>query len=328
LDEGKLKGKPGPATALLRPILDTYMDSAVALVGCKSSGLDRYSCEYDVVVVSNRKLPPTSLRIGEVFVDLVFSSEGEVLKPADPEHSMALAQSKLIRDSNLVLSTSAAANAAVLSESARKASRTRLASAVKTTGRAEEALTRKSLSEADFWLVAASYEFAYAWLLSKEILPSPSHLLSQLRRAPRGVRGFEGFSMGAGLESAGRAGCGARLEGVTVLHDLLKSRTESRAAKSSWPTERTMILGAKARELVTRVELAECYSFLGQEMVDAFMALANLEEKGSVSSLTLGKDRLLGERLVRQLGLARSEKALRAALDAMKRQTSLLARRA
>ena len=323
-----MKGKPGPATTFLRPILDTYMDSAVALVGCKSRGLDRYSCEYDVVVVTSGRLPPTSLRIGEVYVDLAFSSESEVLRPSNPEHAMALANAKPVRDTNLVLSTSAAANTAVLSESARKASRARLSSAVKTIGRAEDALVKKSFFEADLWLVAASYEFAYAWLLSKEVLPSPSHLLSQLSSASRGAsRWFEGFSVGAGLEAAGRAGCGARLEGVTVLHDLLRAKSES-AAAAAWTPIRTEILSAKAHELVTRVELAECYGFLGQEMVDDFMALANLQTRGNVAALASGKDRLLGERLVRQLGLARGEKSLRIALDAVKKQTTVLARRA
>jgi len=323
-----LKGKPGPATAFLRPILDTYRDSAVALVGCRARGLDRYSCEYDVIVVASAKLPTTSLRIGEVYVDLAFSSESEVLKPGNPEHSIALAHSRPIRDTNLVLSTSAAANAAVLPESARKASRARLASALKTLGRAEEALAKKNSTEADFWLVAASYEFGYAWLLSREVLPSPSHLLSQLRSASKGAsRGFEGFSMGAGLESAGRAGCGARLEATTVLHDLLRAKPEAGTAANRWPSTRTDILSAKAHELMTRVELAECYSFLGQEMVDDFMALAAQRTNGNIGALASGSDRLLGERLVRQLGLARNDKSLKAALDAVKKQSSALARR-
>jgi hypothetical protein len=322
-----MKGKFGPAATALRPILDTYMDSAVALVGCTSRGLERYSCEYDVLVVTNEKLPPTSLRIGEVFVDLAFTSERDALKPLKPEHSFALAFAKPVRDTTLVLSTSVAANSAVLSESARKASRARLASALKIMGRAEEALSEKSFVDADFWLLAASYEFAYSWLLSREVLPSPSHLLSQLRSAKGAPRGFEGFSVGAGLESAGRAGCGARLEGLTILHDLLRERSEAGAVAPTWPAVRTDILGAKARELMTRIELAECYSFLGQELVDDFLALMALKPKRSLTDLASGKDRLLGERLVRQLGLARDEKALGMALEAMKRQVSQLARK-
>ena len=304
------------------------MDSAVALVGCNSRGLGRYSCEYDVLVVTNERRSRTSLRIGDVFVDLTFVPEKDVLKPGNPEHAFSLAFAKPVRDTSLVLSTSSATNSATLTESARKAGRTRLASALKILGRADEALSRGALIDADFWLLAASYEFGYAWLLSKEVLPSPSHLLSQLRDASKGTsRSFEGVSIGTGLEAAGRAGCGARLEGVSVLHDLLREGSKMSAMESAWPGARTEILTAKAQELITRVELAECYSFLGQELVDDMLELMRIHPKRTLSSLTSGGNRLLGERLVRQLGLARSEKAIRLGLDAVKGQVSQLTKK-
>jgi len=323
-----MKSRVGPAATVLRPILDTYMDSAVALVGCNSRDIGRYSCEMDVVVVTGDRRPSTSLRIGDVFVDLSFVSEKEALKPANPEHAMSMATAKPIRDSALVLSTSSAANFAVLSESARKASGIRLASALKTLGRAESAVAKKTLIDADFWLLAASYEFGYAMLLSREVLPSPSHLLAQLRQGPNGnPRGFEGLSMGAGLEAAGRAGCGARLEAVTVLHDLLREGSQEATTDSEWSKARSEIVAAKAQELVTRMELAECYSFLGQVLVDDMVTLFRRHPKRTLASLTEGRDRLLGERIVRQLGLVRGEKVVQSTMEVLKQQVSTLARR-
>ena len=323
-----MKANAGPAAVVLRPILDTYMDSAVAVIVCNSRGIGRYSCELDVLVVTADRRPSTSLRIGDVFVDLRFASEKEVLKPANPEYAMSMATAKPVRDTSLVLSTSSAANSAVNGESARKASGIRLASALKILGRGESALAKGALVDADFWLLAASYEFGYALLLSKEAIPSPSHLLAQLREGSKGnPRGFEGMSTGAGLESAGRAGCGARLEGVTVLHDVLRAGSKDAVADSDWPKVRTEIMAAKAQELVTRVELAECYSFLGQEVVDGTVSLLKMHPKRTLLSLTEGKDRLLGERLVRQLGLARSRMAVSSGLEALRQQVSLLARK-
>lgn len=322
-----MKGKLGAAATLLRPVLDTYMDAAVAVVGCTSRGLGRYSCEYDVLVVGGDKRPPASLKVGDDFVDLVFATEKEVLRPTGPEHAMSLASAKPIRDTSLVLSTSSAASLATLSETSAKASRTRLTSSLKALGRAELALTKKATVDSDFWLLASAYEFAYAWLLSKEVLPSPSHLLSQLRSTSRGApRSFEGVSMGSGLEAAGRAGCGARLEGIAVLHDLLRKRSNAEVADSKWPALKTEIMSAKANELVTRVELAECYSFLGQELVDGILDLLRSHPKRTLTSLTSGKDRLLGDRLVRQLGLARSEGAIQTGLGVLKAQVSTLAK--
>jgi hypothetical protein len=317
--------KTGPAATILRPILDMYLDSAIAIIGCNSTGSGRSSCEYDILVVSNEKLPPTSVKIGNVFMDLYFVTEKEVLNPLNPEHVLSLALAKPVRDTSLVLSTSTAANAAVLSESARKASGVRLSSAVKILGRVDEALSKKSTADAEFWLLAATYEFGYAWLFSKEVLPSPSHLLSQTREASRGTPAyFEAFSAGVGLESAGRAGCGARLEGVAILHDVLRGR--SQGSQQAWPPTRTEILTSKATALITNAELAECYSFLGQELVDDVLALMRGPPKKTFADVTSGSARLLGERLVRQLGLARKDTAVRAGFEAVKKQVSTLAK--
>lgn len=324
-----MKGKTGPVSNLLTPIMDTYMDSAVALVGCTSRGIDRYSCEFDVLIVTSESRPPTSLKLGDVFADIFFVSEKELLKPASPERALSIAASKPVRDTSLILSTSSAAAMATISESAAKATTTRLTSSLKTITRAEDSLKKDALVDADFWLLAASYELAYATLLSKETVPSPSHLLSQLRGAGAGPpKLFEGVSTGAGLNSAGRTMCGARLEGIMVLHDLLREGSRSATADSEWSEARTQILEAKALELMTRTELAECYSFLGQELVDDMLALMDGSPKMTMASLTTGGNKLLGERLVRQLGLSRDRKAVGSALEQVKRQVTLLTKKA
>lgn len=299
----------------------------MALVGCTSKGAQRYSCEFDVLVVTEESRPARSMKFGDVYADVIFVTERDVLKPASPERAMAIAQAKPIRDTSLVLSTGSATSAATVSESAKVAGRTRLTSALKTIVRAEDSLTKKAVLDADFWLLAASYEYAYALLLSREVLPSPSHLLSQLRSASKGAsKGFEGVSMGTGLSEATRAGCGARLEGIAILHDLLREGSDA-GSVDEWSETRTEILSGKANELITRVELAECYSFLGQELVDAMLEIQRRNPKKTVSSLAGGKGSLIGERLVRQLGLVREEKAVRAGLDAVKQQVSLLAKK-
>lgn len=322
-----MKGKTSPVAGYLGPLLDTYMGSAVALVGCNSRGIERYSCELDVLVVTNDRHPPTSLKLGDAYADVVFASEGDILKPANPERAMSLALAKPVRDASLLLSTGSAAAAATFSDSAKVASRTRLTSALKTITRAE-ASVKTSMVEADFWLLAASYEFAYAFLFSRETVPSPSHLLSQLRAASKGAaKSFEGVSIGAGLESATRAGCGTRLDGVKVLQDLLREGSESATAESEWSEARTEILDAKARELITRVELAECYSYLGQELVDDVLSVQKRHPKRSVGSLIGGGNKLLGERLVKQLGLSRGEESVRSGLDVLRRQVVQLAKK-
>ena len=181
IDENSMKEAHVPVAQLLRPILDTYRSSAVAVVGCHAQALERPSCELDLVVVAHEKRSTSTVRIGDVFLDLLFSSEREVLKPSNPEHSVSLAHARTIRDTSLILSTSLASNLALLAISARRSSSQRLTSALKSLSRAEEALSRDSAIDADYWLLSAAYDYAYSWLFSREVPPSPSHLLDQLK---------------------------------------------------------------------------------------------------------------------------------------------------
>ncbi len=301
-------------------------------------GLHRPSCELDVIVVTNDRHPPSSLRIGGVFVDLFFVDEREALKSSDPEHAVSMAHAKTVRDTSLTLSTASTSSAAVLGDSARRSSRGRLATALKALGRVDEALSKDSTRDADFWLLSASYDFAHALLYAKEILPAPSHLLTQLKEHSKGLaRSFEAFSRGAGLEKSSRANCAARLEGIAVLHDLLGgAHRGNTGGQSSWTEARSEIVAAKANELSARIQHVEAYSFLGLEVLGALAALAarRVPEGGRsangsmiVSGLSSDQDRLLSDRLFRELGIVRRKDAIEESLNLVRNQVSRLARK-
>ncbi len=328
-----MKGAQGPVTQLLRPILDTYRGSALAVIGCHARGLERPSCELDVVVVTNEKRPNSTVRIGEVFLDLFFVSEKEVLKPSNPEHSVSLACAKTVKDTSLILSTSLASNVAVLASSAKRSSSQRLASALKSLGRAEEALSKGSAIDADYWLLYAAYNYAYSLLYSGEVPPSPSHLLCQLKsQSKTAPKSFESFTTGAGLENSSRMSCGSRLEGVAVLYDVLGGGHEgAKAIRSTWSATRFECVSSKTRELNQRIEHAECYSYLGTEMLNALGQLTAREGRATKlgmgpSALTTGETVLLGDRLLKELGLVRESDSLKEALKLVRAQVSRLAR--
>jgi hypothetical protein len=329
-----MKEAQGRAAQLLRPILDTYRSSAIAVVGCHARGLERPSCELDIVVITNEKRPNSTVRIGDGFLDLFFASEKEVLKPSNPEHSVSLAHAKTVRDTSLILSTSLASNVALLANSARRSSSQRLTSALKSLGRAEDALSRGSVIDADYWLLSAAYDYAYSWLYSREIPPSPSHLLDQLKSQSRGTaRNFDSFSRGAGLEKSSRTNCESRLDGVAVLYDVLGGGHEGdRAVRSTWSATRFECVSSKARELNQRIEHAECYSYLGTETLNTLRQLV-VRERGITkagmgpSALAAGENRLIGDRLLKELGLVRERDSLEEALELVRAQVSRLARK-
>ena len=332
-----MKGEPGSAAGLLRPVLDTYRDSAVAVVGCHSTGAARESCELDIVVVSDEHGGPTSLRLGETFCDLAFIAEKEALNPSEPEVGVSLAQSKVVRDSGLILSTSVAANQAVMGESAGRASQARLAACLKALSRTDEALFRGERRDANFWVLVASYEFARSWLYSLEVIPSPSHLLGQLKEHSKGSgKNFEAFTMGAGLEIASRKECSDRLEGLSLLYDLLGS---SQAGATTQPASTQVgfqIARTKSDHLAALREHAENYSFLGGEVARLIIVVkgsfrpsrgGRRQNQDVLSSLSKEGAGLLSGRLVRELGLERPTLDVGRALDALKERAAELARR-
>jgi hypothetical protein len=325
---------PTSAAQLLRPVLDMYMDSAVALVGCHSVGLNRTSCELDVLVVGEGARSAASVKLGGVFMDLTFIGEKEALRHENPEHAASMAHAKPIRDNSLVISTGSSAAEAVYSDSCRKSARGRLSSALKSLGRVDECLAAEAVREADFWLLSASYDFGYAWLYSKETVPAPSHLLRQLREASKGPpRAFEAFSRGAGLEKASRAACASRLEGVGVIHDVLRGRQESAGELGPGWQERYEMIRGKSQELAIRVEHAESYSFLGLSFVLGVREMAagwgskGPRHRSDLGSMFGGQEQFLGDRLLKELGLGRDRTAIEAALPGVKGQISSLAKK-
>jgi hypothetical protein len=299
-------------------------------------GIGRACCEYDLAVVTKELRRETSVRVGEAYLDIFFLSEKEALRPSDPELAVSMAYASTVRDTSLLLSSGCSAARAVLQESSRKSVQGRLASSLKAMSRSDEALSKGSAGDADFWLLAAAYDFALAWLYSVEVKPAPSHLLAQLKEHSQGhSERFEAFSRAAGLERASKSGCESRLEALAVLYDVLDSSRSDPESSRAGPGRITYeIAKRKATFLVDGAQLADCYAFLGQEVVVTLPTLsakagteARVQEQPLlVSLLSKGDSKMISETVMRGLGLVREDEVVRPALGALREQVSELAR--
>lgn len=324
----------GSFVDLLKPVLDTYMDASVALIGCRSAGLERESCEYDLLVVRPERNPPATLRIGGGFVDLVFSTEAELARARAPEFSLSLAAAKPIRDGDLLLSTACSAARELVDRNHLRCSEERLASSLKAIGRSEEAAGRGAATDADFWLMSAGYELARAWLHSSGVTPAPSHLLSQLRQLSRGPPGlFEAFSRAVGLGAASRTSCQARLEGLGVIYDLreLPGAWQEGASPESVRAAYEL-LGVKANAALLASQPADSYCFLGLEVARWLPEVAKThfgrrEASTITGSMPGAGEGLIARSVVSSLGLSRSLDEVGSGLAALRNKVSALARR-
>ncbi len=337
--QGPLQSTDDTVKTIL-PALKTFPTNEVAIVGCHASGQSRPSCEYDLLVISRDPIPEKVVSVGGSYARIIFRNEGEVREPR-PEMAVALASAVPLRDGSLLLAAAISdarehfgVNCVTLMES-------HLASSLKGISRVEELLPANEFREADFWLLSAAYDYAYAELLRAEVVPAPGHLLTQMRSLP-GVRseGFRAWTDGAGLELASRASCENRLESLSVIYDVLRTSTASPEALSQVGRYRDpdafSLLKRKAAQLMADMESVECYSYLGRESVRSVADLYALhasrlgKEKDYISTireLTVGNDRLISEEVLKSLGLVRSQEILSHATAELKQSVSALAKK-
>ncbi|HYB44890.1 MAG TPA: hypothetical protein VEC92_00055 [Nitrososphaerales archaeon] len=324
----------GAVAGLLAPVLDTYADAAVGLIGCRSTGLSRESCEYDLLLVRPERNPPATLRIGETFVDLAFSTEGELVGDLGPEATASLAFLKPVRDRDLILSSSSSAARESFEKTCQRCADERLALSVKGMGRAEEAVSGGGAQDADFWLVSAGYDLAYAWLYASGTIPAPSHLLSQMRELSRGRPGiFEAVSNATGLTAGSRTACEGRLDALALIYDLTETPSPGAEAASPGSVRAAYeLLRRKAMATLQVSQPVESFCFLGLEMTRRLPQIlkenvGRRETSEIVSSLSGEEGGLLAQSVVRALRIGRPVEMVEKGLEGLRGEVSALARR-
>ena len=336
-----MKSSSESLSLAIQPILDTFLNYAVALTGCHTYGIARASCEYDILVVSEEEKPDSSMRVGERYCDLSFISREEVMNPATPELAVALSSLVPLRDSSWTLSTAASANKAMFASNAERSAESRLSLALKDLGKADEALGKNSVLDANFWLTAAGYDFALASIYASEATPAPSHILKQMKTiSSTGEASFTEWSASVGLEQSSREACEKRLDGLSTVYDIISSSGADARSNRLIEVRRTehavKVLYAKARNLIDSLQSVDCFAYLGYEAVTTLFALLELQsikesaepEYGAiVSVLTKGRLGIISEAVIKELGWRRDEKTLTRATDLLRQAISDQAKR-
>ena len=322
------------------PALKTFPTNDVAIIGCHALNLSRRSCEYDLLIVNHDPIPEKYIKVADVYARIVFRNERDVRQP-DPELALTLASAVPLRDSSLLLASATADCKRSFIANCRKSMESRLASSLKSLARADELVSEKETREADLSLLSAARDFAYAELLMGGVTPSPSHLLGQIKALPkRRPSSFKYWADAFGLELASRVSCENRLEGLSVIYDVVRT---SRIGEETAPLfgryrelEAVQVMGAKSAELLDSMQSAECFAYLGQEVVRSLFDLyilhvskIGIEKDYSrvIRELTVGSDRLISEEVVKSLGLVRAPEVITSATAGLKSAVSALAKK-
>ena len=323
------------------PVLKSFPSNEVAIIGCHATpGLSRRSCEYDLLIVNREPVPANFIRVGSGYAEVLFKSEQEIRQP-DVELALTLASAIPLRDNSLLLASAIAESKRSFRHDCKKGMETHLASSLKALGRVDELLSAGQAREADYWLLSAASEFAEAELLTNWVVPAPSHILSQLKSAPkRRPSNFKQWADAFGLELSSKASCENRLEAISVVYDVLRntSMVGDLAAEMSRyrEAEAVQVIEMKAEELEESMRSVECFAFLGHVAVRSLLDLYTLhtakvsiekDYSNIVRDLTVGEDRLISEEVVKGLGLVRSPENITAGAEGLKASVSQLAKK-
>lgn len=322
------------------PALKTFPTNEIAMIGCHAQSLSRKMCEYDLLVVNHDPIPQKFVKVGDVYARIVFRNEGDVRQP-DLDLALTLASAVSLRDSSLFLAGASTDCKRGYMANCKRGAEARLAASLKSLARVDELLSEKEPAEADLSLLSAARDFAYAALLSEGRTPAPSHVLGQFKSLPkRRPSSFKAWADAFGLEMASRASCENRLEGLSVIYDVIRTRGGGMEDPSVFARYReadaVRVIESKARELLDTMRSAECFSFLGQEVVQSLLDLYSLhvarlsKEKDYsrvVRELTVGDDRLLSLEVSKSLGLIRGPEVMASAATGLKAAVSSLAKR-
>ena len=206
--EGDVKepqASPAKITQSILPALKTYSGSSIAVTGCHATRSSRESCEYDLLVVGEELLGAKSIRVKNLYADLIFVRDKDIRQVSDPELAVALSTLIPLRDSEWALATASSQAKKSLKDSSARAYKNRLSSALKALGRVDENLSEGKLEDADFWLLSAGYDFSLSILYSGLTIASPCHLLSQMKKSSKRPHSrFKEWADSVGLPLASR----------------------------------------------------------------------------------------------------------------------------
>ncbi len=322
------------------PALKTFPTNEIAIIGCHAQNMSRRSCEYDLLVVNHDPIPQKFVKVGEVYAKIIFRNERDVRQP-DLDLGLTLASAVPLRDSSLLLAGASSDCKRSFIANCKRGAEARLASSLKSLARVEELLSEKEAAEADLSLLSAARDFAHAELLAEGKMPSPSHVLGQVKGLPkRRPSTFKAWADAFGLEMASRVSCENRMEGLSIIYDAIRTQGGGTEAPSLFgrymESEAVRVMEMKAGELLDSMRSAECYSYLGQEAVQAMFDLYLLhvgklsKEKDYsrvVRELAEGDDRLISQEVVKSLGIVRAPEVTASAATGLKAAVSSLAKR-
>lgn len=152
---------------------------SIALIGCRAKRIAYPTCEYNLFVLgSGRNFIE---KVDKIYFQVQFfkRNQGSIIK--NMRHILALNNARFIKDNKAELMMFCSSLEKIMNKMLAKQSMKLLFSSLSKIVRSELELELNRVQDASFWLASASFDLAEHELFKLKIIPSPSHLLQELR---------------------------------------------------------------------------------------------------------------------------------------------------
>lgn len=293
-------------------LFDNFPEGSFCLVGCQATGLHYPVCGYDFIVLDDKNSNIVSCTIKEKHI-IVFPVRENELFGQKSRLLWALTNGIIVRDRRLILGSVLEAVRSQARSILRKAAEATTFSVLTKISRAEDAASRSENLSSGFWLLSASYDCMEAILLRNMIVPSPSHLVSQVRHLLANLQ--ESLTKGLSLELSTQLSVLRRLDALREI--------DERSSLSQVPID---LVETRVRHLLSNGNIVEAFSYVGYVLVryleqkyqDKMESEAAPPTYEMIIPQLITKLKLVRKRAVRDLSLPSNPADIDSVLSALK----------
>lgn len=265
---------------LLSRTKELFPSSPLALIGCRAQGYAHPVCEYDFIVLSEKREGKERLLESKAYIDLHFVSTTNLDGLRISDMALTLYRAHLVSDPSWTLTTLLSKIKSLgVTKLIQPIFIRRIRSALSKLTALHTALDEGSALDAAYWLQSAAYDCSDAVAILNGHPPSPSHTFGQMQNfCTKNFDGrFKTWSDVLNVDLASTASVRRRLDLLqAALERLAEARNESSVGQSSSLLASPyyfQLAEKKALYLVKSHNVVEAYCYVGRELIEALKEL-------------------------------------------------------
>ena len=258
---------------LIQSTREIFPESSIGLIGCFSAGLDYPVCELDLLITTKNNRKPERLLIENRVIDAFFIKERAIKELKNNHLRSTIGSCVPVQDKSWILASAISrSKSAGLQLIRRKLAREETNKILLGLGAATSAYKEGYNQSGGYWMLYAGYSILKGLILSSGLIPSPAHLLDQIKNLH--IEFTEAENKALNLSEASISSIKRRLEFFEhVWKTWFKELENSNIEYLFTSSESLNLISEKTRYLADNHRVVEAFTYIGFEIVRLIKAI-------------------------------------------------------